>query len=414
MSREAFLIIEDQKSMGLLLQNELQKLTLLPVYLCQSLAETEALLATDVDIVACLSDLTLPDAPRGEAVALLQSRHITTVVLTGSYNEKTRQAMFKQKVADYVIKDGPASIRYAVQTLNKLYKNRRRHVFILTHGSKDAAKLQGLLRIHCYQVSLYESFHELQMELQQSIPELILLDSTELFEEHELYGFVNEVRQEFSANSLPIISCESSEHISAAIKLMKYGVNDFFNTRFTAEEFYARVNQNIEQAESFREIERISQTDALTGLFNRGHFFNRGAELFTELTTAQKYFFVAMVDIDFFKKVNDTHGHQKGDEALVYTAHQVQEVFSEHLVARFGGEEFCVLGEAEDAAEIEALCEALRERIEAASGDKTGVEFTISLGLTYSGSNLDEAVFKADTALYRSKEQGRNRLSTEF
>ncbi|VAW47667.1 diguanylate cyclase/phosphodiesterase (GGDEF & EAL domains) with PAS/PAC sensor(s) [hydrothermal vent metagenome] len=414
MSKEAFLIIEDQKSMGLLLQNELQKLTYLSVYLCQSLAETQAFLESDVDVVACLSDLTLPDAPRGEAVALLQSHHITTVVLTGSYNEKTRQEMFKQKVADYVIKDGPASIRYAVQTLNKLYKNRQRHVFILSHGSKDASKLQGLLRIHCYQVSVYENFHELQMELQQSTPELILLDSTELFEEHELYGFVNEVRQAFSANSLPIISCESSEHIGSAIKLMKYGVNDFFNTRFTAEEFYARVNQNIEQAESFREIERISQTDALTGLLNRGHFFKRGEELFIELTASQKYFFVAMVDIDFFKKVNDTHGHQKGDEALVYAAHQVQDVFAEHLVARFGGEEFCVLGEVEDATEIEALCETLRARIETMSADKTGVAFTVSLGLTYSGASLEEGVFKADTALYRSKELGRNQLSTEF
>ncbi len=414
MSNEAFLIIEDQKSMGLLLKSELQKLTNLPVHLCQSLSETQALLTSDVDIVACLSDLTLPDAPHGEAVGLLQSQHITTVVLTGSYNEETRQEMFKQKVADYVIKDGPASIRYAVQTLNKLYKNRRRHVFILSHGSKEATKLQGLLRIHCYQVSVYESFHELQTELQHSMPELILLDSTERFDEHELYGFVNDVRQKFSANSLPILSCESSAHISSAIKLMKYGVNDFFNTCFTAEEFYARVNQNIEQAESFREIERISQTDVLTGLFNRGHFFNRGQDFFSELVTAQKYFFVMMVDIDFFKKVNDTYGHQKGDEALVYTAHQVQDIFSKHLVARFGGEEFCVLGEVEDAAEIEQLCELLRERIEQDTAVKTGVAFTISLGLTYSGSSLEEAVFKADTALYRSKELGRNQLSTEF
>ncbi len=414
MSNEAFLIIEDQKSMGLLLQNELQQLTQLPIYLCQSLAETQTLLASDVDIVACLSDLTLPDAPHGEAIALLQSQHITTVVLTGSYNEETRQEMFKQKIADYVIKDGPASIRYAVQTVNKLYKNRQRHVFILSHGSKDVSKLQGLLRVHCYQVSVYERFHELQEDLQQARPELILLDSTELFDAHELYSFVNDVRQEFSGNSLPILSCESSANISSAIKLMKYGVNDFFNTCFTAEEFYARVNQNIEQAESFREIERISQTDALTGLFNRGHFFNRGEALFAELKAAQKYFFVMMVDIDFFKKVNDTYGHQKGDEALVYTAHQVQQVFSEHLVARFGGEEFCVLGEVADAAEIEVLCEALRAKIETDSKECTSMAFTISLGLTYSGETLEEAVFKADTALYRSKEQGRNQLSTEF
>jgi len=68
----------------------------------------------------------------------------------------------------------------------------------------------------------------------------------------------------------------------------------------------------------------------------------------------------------------------------------------------------------EDAAEIELLCELLRERIEQTTADKTGVAFTVSLGLTYSGASLEEAVFKADTALYRSKEQGRNKISTEF
>jgi len=414
MSNEAFLIIEDQKSMGLLLQSELQKLTSLPIYICQSLAETEALLAKDIEIVACLSDLTLPDAARGEAVQLLQKHHVTTVVLTGSYSEETRQEMFHQKVADYVIKDGPSSIHYAVQTLYKLYKNRRRHIYLLSHGSKEVSKLLGLLRIHRYQVSLYESLHELQQELLNFTPELILLDSADLFKEHELYDFVNEVRQEFSANQLPMIACETSQHITSAIKLMKYGVNDFFNTNFTAEEFYARVNQNIEQAESFREIERISQTDALTGIYNRGHFFQAGEALFTQLKTAQKYFFVVMADIDHFKLVNDNHGHQKGDDAIVYTAKQIQQVFSDHLVARFGGEEFCVLGEAADAAEIETLCEDLRKTIESDATEKTGVPFTISLGLTYSGENLEEAVSKADNALYRSKESGRNQLSTEF
>ncbi|GKT12839.1 MAG: hypothetical protein ISEC1_P1822 [Thiomicrorhabdus sp.] len=414
MNNDAFLIIEDQKSMSLLLQNELQKLTKLPVHICHTLADAKALLESNVTIVACLSDLTLPDASQGEAVELLQSMHITTVVLTASYSEKTRQAMFKQKVADYVIKDGPSSIRYAVQTAYKLYKNRDRQVFILNAGSKEVPKLLGLLRIHRYPVSLFDSFHELEQELDKSTPDLILLDSADLFEGHEIYSFVNTVRQRYSANQLPLMACETSAHISSAIKLMKYGVNDFFNTGFTAEEFYARINQNIEQAEAFRQIEHISQTDALTGIYNRRYFFEQGSALFNQLKESQKYFFAIMADIDHFKLVNDNHGHQKGDEAIIFTAQLIQKTFADSIVARFGGEEFCVFGEVADAAEVEALCETLRENIQDQSESETGIKFTISLGLTYSGSNLDDAISKSDIALYRSKESGRNMLSIGF
>ncbi len=414
MAQDAFLIIEDQKSMALLLQSQLALLTDLPIYICHTLAEVTALLNTDIQISVCLSDLNLPDAAQGEAIDLLLSKHITTIVVTASYNDKTRQALFKRKVADYVLKDGISSIRYAVQTAYTIHQNSQRYIWLLSTGSKSSSKLLGMLRIHHFQVSLYESCHELQERLKYKAPDLILLDAAENFSSSQFYDFVNHTRSLYSNNQLPMMSCAPSENIAAAIKLMKYGVNDFYNTNFTAEEFYVRVQQNIQQAESFREIERISQTDALTGIFNRGHFFNAGTALFEQLKSSQKYFFTVMADIDHFKLVNDNHGHQKGDDAIVYTAQQIQQAFSNHLVARFGGEEFCILGQIEDASEIETLCETLRSTIENDSLNATGVPFTISLGLTYSGRDLEEAVSKADKALYRAKESGRNLVSTEF
>ncbi len=414
MTEDAFLIIEDQKSMALLLQRELAFLTDLPIYICHSLAEATALLNTNVNFSVCLSDLNLPDAAQGEAIDLLLSKHITTIVVTASYNDETRQALFKRKVADYVLKDGLSSIRYAVQTAYTIHQNSQRQVWLLSSGSKSSSKLLGMLRIHHFQVSLYESSHELLKALKKNSPDLILLDVSEDFSNREFFTFVNQIRSQYSQNQLPMMSCAPSENIPGAIKLMKYGVNDFYNTSFTAEEFHIRVNQNIQQAESFLEIERISQTDALTGIFNRGHFFNAGTVRFEQLKSSQKYFFTVMADIDHFKLVNDNHGHQKGDDAIVYTAQQIQQTFADHLVARFGGEEFCILGEVEDASEIEALCETLRATIEKGSLTTTGVPFTISLGLTYSGKDLEEAVSKADKALYRAKESGRNQVSTEF
>lgn len=415
MSREVFLIIEDQKSIALLLKTELAKHIDLPIIVCHSLAEAKHQLKDGLKVAVCLSDLNLPDAYEGEAIEILQKRNIATVVLTGSYSEETRQKMFRQKVADYVIKDSPASIHYAVNTAVNLYKNTKRNIWILTSGQTNlSARLVGLLQIHRFQVRVFENPLILLKALKNQQPELILLEDAHNLRAGDIYEFVKTVRSGYSQNQLPMIACESSAQISKAIKMMKYGVNDFFNSSFTAEELYVRVNQNIKEAEAFREIERISQTDALTGVYNRGYFFHKGAELFRQLKQQGQYFFVIMADIDHFKAVNDNHGHQKGDEAIIFTSQQVQSTFNEHLVARFGGEEFCVIGKVEDATETEALCEQLRSRIEQESGNITGVNFTISIGLTYSGNSLEEAISKADAALYQSKENGRNRISIEF
>lgn len=413
--QDCFLIIEDQASMAQLLKSELEQQTDQPIYICHSMAEAQDLLDTNIDVAVCLSDLTLPDSPDGEVIQLLKKHHITTVVITGTFKEETRERMFKEKVADYVIKDNLSSIRYATQIAYQLYKNHQRTVWLLSPpNSKHSSKLLGMLRIHRFNVSLYDSAQEMLDDLKHKKPSLILLDSAEDLGGNDSIEFIKTIRNNCSQNQLPIISCEDSANITSAIKLMKYGVNDFFNTNFTPEEFYVRVNQNIEQSETFTAIERISQTDGLTGLYNRRYFFERGEMQFAELQQQGKYFFTLMADIDHFKNVNDTHGHQKGDDAIRYTANTIQSVFKDHLVARFGGEEFCVFGEVEDTSEVEDLAEELRRIIEAESKKETEVPFTISLGMTYSGENLDKAIAKADAALYQSKENGRNQVSTEF
>lgn len=417
MCQDAFLIIDDQKSITLLLKDQLQKLTSLPILTCHSLAEARELLDSDMNFVVCLSDLHLPDGEPGEAIELLHSRHITTVVLTATYNDKTRQEMFKQKVADYVVKDSPSAIHYAVQTAFRLYQNARRHIWLVTSWkSHFSSKLSGLLRVHRYQVTVFENNNEFLSALREKHPDLVLLEGSEACcdQGSTPYEVVNRVRQSYTQNQLPILACETSANIATAIKLMKYGVNDFFNLEFTAEELYVRVKQNIEQTAAYKEIEHISRTDALTGLFNRGYFFRHGQWLFDQLQNHQKYFFVLMADIDHFKAVNDTHGHQKGDEAIQFVSQQIQDAFNQFLVARFGGEEFCVIGEVSDASEIEAFSETLRHRIEQQSPDALGLPLTLSQGLTYSGQSLDEAIAKADKALYRAKESGRNRVEVEF
>ncbi|MDR9498192.1 MAG: diguanylate cyclase [Hydrogenovibrio sp.] len=414
MTQAAFLIIEDQASIAGLLKSELARLTDAPIEVCHDMAEARTLIDSGRSIAVCLTGLQLPDSHENEIIHLLKAHHIPTVVLTGTYKEATRQEMFELKVADYVIKESIASIRYAVQMTHRLYHNAHRHVWLLGHGNRSSARLLGMLRTHRYQVRAYDCTRTLLADLKKDRPNLLVLDGTQTEPGNHTFDLINALREHYLPSQLPIIACESSETISNAIKLMKYGVNDFYNTSFTPEEFYVRVNQNIEQAEVYHKIERLSQRDSLTGLYNRRTFFAKAEALLAEIRIKGGYFFALMADIDHFKQVNDNYGHQKGDDAIVYMAQCLSEVFSDALVGRFGGEEFCVIGKIHDTREAEQSAETLRARIEADAKAETGVAFTLSQGMTFSAQSVDEAVQKADDALYRSKENGRNQVNSVF
>lgn len=411
MPQEIILVIEDQKSIAQYLQRRLSDVLPYEVKVAKSYAEAKEHIISGVPILVCLSDLNLPDAAEGATVEMLRKAHVTTVVLTASYSEETRQKMLAQRVADYVVKDGGSAIDYAVSAVVRLAQNSNRCVWLIASSSRSSNRLLGLLHVQRYAVRVFDDFKSAFKELKTgTTPDLLMLEGVEQIKGGDVLAFIADVRSSYSVNQLPIMSCESSENVNLAIKLMKYGVNDFYNLSFSAEELFVRLNQNIDQTLSYKEIERISRTDALTNLYNRGYFFNFGEDYFKQLLKINSQFFVVMVDIDHFKKVNDSHGHQKGDEAIVFTANVLAKLFTGFTIARFGGEEFCVLGEAKDRESILKICESFRQEIEVFSKFQIDVGFTASVGVSFKGDNLEQAIHYADTALYLAKESGRNQV----
>ncbi len=163
----------------------------------------------------------------------------------------------------------------------------------------------------------------------------------------------------------------------------------------------------IENARHYEEIKRLSLHDPLTGVANR-----RLMEITLEQSVAsaeryEKALAVAMFDIDFFKKYNDTHGHGAGDELLVRVAHILKnQVRESDLVCRYGGEEFLVILLEASARNGCIVAERIRKEVEAAAG------VTISAGVSAFRAGLvwRELVEEADQALYKAKEHGRNRV----
>ena len=407
MTQPKILVIEDQKAMADLLQEQIREQSGMPVEVAYDFSQAKALLESGTDFVACITDLNLPDAEEAATVPLLHSHHVSTVVLTANYTEETRQKMFDLRVADYVIKDGLSAINYAVKTVVNLVENAERTIWVLSNQSKSSKRLLGLLNIQRYRVAMFDDEQQLLATLKSKTPDLLIVNEAKTIESLDAVKFVQKVRDRFSQNKLPILLTEEQPDMAEIIKLMKYGVNDFYNHKFTVEELYVRVYTNLSLALSFKEIEKISQTDPLTGLYNRRYLFAQAEQMKKQAKDA----FAVMFDIDHFKQVNDQYGHEKGDEAIIFVAQLIQQVFAEQVVARFGGEEFCAIGYGLEVSEIMALAEEARAKVESLSVKKIDLPLTISIGLCCHEEKIDKLIGKADKALYRSKEAGRNQVS---
>lgn len=162
-------------------------------------------------------------------------------------------------------------------------------------------------------------------------------------------------------------------------------------------------------------LEMLSSTDGLTGLLNRVSW---ETALEAELRRCRRFdrrAAVMMVDIDHFKPINDTHGHAAGDEVIRAVGALLRDTMRVHdLPARYGGEEFCVLLPDTDAAGAMTLAERLRERVARAVLDaRRGLRATVSIGvaeLAPADGTRAEWVARADQALYRAKQSGRDRV----
>jgi diguanylate cyclase (GGDEF)-like protein/PAS domain S-box-containing protein len=171
--------------------------------------------------------------------------------------------------------------------------------------------------------------------------------------------------------------------------------------------------------EKNEELRVLATRDSLTGCLNRGAFVSGAEPLFANLRQEARNMGCIMADIDFFKKVNDTHGHLIGDQVIVGVARTLsRHMRNNDLLCRFGGEEFCiVLPDASEEATME-VAERMRSQIEQHVGESIrtveGLHVTCSLGVASLKSgpkSLFELMTLADLALYNAKEGGRNRVA---
>lgn len=215
-----------------------------------------------------------------------------------------------------------------------------------------------------------------------------------------------------NTKDIPIIFATAKTDEQSIAKAYEVGGNDFVSKPFKKAEVVARVKTQLQIKTQIEELEFLASRDSMTGIFNRRKFFELASSLFE---TTQNNLFISMIDIDHFKKINDTYGHDVGDIVIKTMAGVIAELLpSKAIFGRIGGEEFAVILE-EKGQEVLKLFENIKNEIANLDIETNSdiVKFTISNGIAQKDSeinSIDKLLKKADEALYEAKGTGRNKV----
>lgn len=235
----------------------------------------------------------------------------------------------------------------------------------------------------------------------------------------------SQLRSNERTRQVPILLMADDGDLSRVAKGLELGANDYLMKPLDRNELLARVRTQVRRRRyqdrlraNYEQSLSMALTDSLTGVFNRRYVSAHLPRLLERAVDSNKPVSVLMFDIDHFKVVNDTYGHDVGDEVLKEVANRAsRNLRTFDLVARMGGEEFLVILPDTDGDAAALVAERLRERI----GDQPfkvshpvgALPVTVSIGFTNGGGAGDTAeslIKRADDALYQAKRAGRNRV----
>jgi len=411
------LIVEDNKTLAKLIAKKLSNALEIEVDTAYSLAEAKLFIARYKYFITLL-DINLPDAPNGEIVDYVLAKKHHVIVLSANIDKEFRAKMLKKNIIDYVNKGGAGDIDYIIQIIHRLKKNRDHKVLVVDDSMVFRKQMQNMLENLFFEV-ITVAHGEEALGMLQAKPDIALVLTDYNMPVMDGLELTYEIRKTYSKDELCILAISSSEDEEVSALFLKHGANDYIKKPFSKEEFSCRVNNSIEALENIQTIMNYANRDYLTGLYNRRYFFQAMNEYVEDVKESGEKFAVAMIDIDHFKKINDTYGHDTGDQVIVTLADILRSSTSPRdVVARFGGEEFCIVLKNINRYSAQDILERIRSEVESYSFnvDKDNyIKFTISIGAVIHNDEdaLEESISEADMMLYKAKNGGRNQVIFE-
>ncbi len=362
-----------------------------------------------------LSSIILEGVEAGRGVDLLLENKIPAIAVTSSLDEKVLTELSQKDIVDYVLKKNEHA-EYIVRIVSRVYKNKGLKVMVVDDSNSVRKWISNILKRQGLEVLTAADGKEAS-KLFYKNPDLKLVLTDYTMPGMDGIQLTAHLRTIRPMDELSIIVLSSDSNSRTAPLFLKTGANDFIHKSASVEEILCRVNSNLESLELLEESRERANKDFLTGIWNRRYFFEYAEPLHQTAIQQDREVCLAIMDIDHFKRVNDTYGHDAGDAVLKSFSAMLKDYVGESgLAARFGGEEFTVILDNISIDEFENFLNGFRKLIESSpiKFKEDVIEFTISIGATSIKENsLTGMISRADDMLYEAKTSGRNKVLYE-
>lgn len=345
---------------------------------------------------------------------------IPIIMIAGMDSEAARLQALESGAVDYFVKPfSPGSLRKLAESLFQAQaENRSKRIFFIDQDPTMIGRLDDMFRKHGYQHKGYSTAEALCETLREEACDLLLVDF-QLPEQGSL-RIVQELRCSPHGMHSRVIATTPANGRRELLSAFNCGADDIIVKPFSLEELLARAERQFKLFKEECALRELATIDPLTRLINRGELTRRADVEVRQAIRNKHTLGVAMLDVDYFKRVNDTYGHGCGDQVLRAIAAVAREsVRGTDVVGRYGGEELVMLLPATTPQGVHLVLERLRRRIEKLNitTDNNTIRATVSIGArVWSPKQLVEVhdlaglVHCADEAMYEAKRKGRNQV----
>lgn len=357
-------------------------------------------------IISCHHKLT-------HILSLANREKIPIMILVSEHESSVMEAYNHFPVVKILEMSHPyQSIRPVVsEFFNDLRNHARSKILFIIPDETERNIFRNISQIYKYGATFTETYARAEELLEIKPYDLVVVNVDSPDEDSEF--LLSNIRKQ-DAN-LPVLALSAGNRRVMFHSLYDLGVNDFLHIPFDIDELTLKISCLLRTVLSMKAIKKLSELDYLTQLLNRRSFYDQIMPYINLSRRQNLPFSIIMSDIDHFKRINDTFGHDTGDKILIESAKILRNNLRNYdILARFGGEEFVIF--ISNVNEINAMyvAEKLRKGFKDTLNDRLDKPITMSLGVsTWSGGevDIDKLIRQADKALYVSKNSGRNRVT---
>ncbi len=413
------LLVEDSRLFTSVLSFRFQNELGLNVQHCGSFAALQQQLQSGGrNFALAMVDLNLPGSPRGEVLNLTLERDIPTIVFTASFSAETRAEVMQRHVIDYVMKDNDLALEKAFGAVRQALEFRKMKALVVDRSEEGRASLKDAL--HRTLLAVDEAacgWDALALMEKQVYPLVVVAENVS---DMIGYDLVRRIRKLHGASQMAVIGVYTEDDEFNGVNFLRAGASDAIRLPLLHDDFTCRISHHMDMLGQLRSLRATAASDYLTGLYNRRFYFAEGPKLVDRCLKRDRHACIGVLDIDHFKRLNDTYGHEIGDLVLVAVAARLKgEVEgTEHLLCRLGGEEFGILAIGLDAAGATTYFDELRHRISTVKvvADEEELSVSVSIGVAEirGYETFDNYINAADQFLYMAKHRGRNQVYSDY